>query len=321
MKTSWITKTTSGSEPESGFGTSPASPACDQNNVLPADCVHRASNCVVHAKIERGQSGNSMSSKLRPDHWGMFAGGHLISGAVIVSVMSQLLFVCFYDYAGDDVSGATQNVDGKVQGSTTIPTKDTVMFTLTFGLIVDVLFAVLLSVVYRVPLDIKSVHHIPLEALLSCGEYFTVFVLAPFSWASIYLLGGTASRYLSLDLRCEEQGGSGLGLYLTISGMSMTLVGVILLGISLMGLCSSLGSPVKRKDGFGASVCTIISQHMLSTGVVLDIGWQLQAVIWSYRTGGFGLAMVFLVGTCSMLGALLPSIGFLLPDEQDAVTA
>lgn len=262
-----------------------------------------------------------MGSKLRPDHWGMFVGGHLISVAVILSVMSQLLIVCFHEYDGDDVSSARRNVDGKVAGGASIPTKDTVLFTLMFGLIIDVLFAVLLSFVYRVPLDIKSVHHIPLEAMLSCGEYFIVFVLAPFAWALIYLFGGTASRYLYLDLWCEAQGGSGLGLYLAISGMSMTIIGLIMLGISMMGLCSSLGSPVKRVDGFGASVCKTISQHVLSTGVVLDIGWQLQAVIWAYRTGGFGLLMVVLVSACSILGAFLPSIGFLLPDKQDSVTA
>lgn len=245
----------------------------------------------------------------------------MISVSVVVSVIVQLLVACFYEYAGDDISDARKRLNGNDQGQAAEHTKDTVLFTLVFGVTVDFFFAVVLSVLYRVPLDIKSVHHIPLEAMLSYGEYFIVLFLAPFSWSLIYLFGGTASRYLSLDFSCEAQGGSGLEFYLTISGMSMTIVGVILLGISMVGLCSSLGSPSRGSDGCRAGINRIISEHLLSIGVVLDVFWQLQAVVWSYRTGGFQLVLALFVGMCSVIGALLPSIGILAPDKQEIVTA
>lgn len=250
----------------------------------------------------------------------MFAAGNLVSFVVIVSVMTQLLIVCFDDkYGNGDDNFARTRTRKRDSHNTTAHTKDTVFFTLMFGLVVEIIFAVVLSFTYRSPLDIKSVYHIPLEAFLSCGDYLLVFVLAPFSWAVIYLLGGTASRFLSIHSFGVEQGGSGLEHYLTISGMSMTLVGLMFLGISVVGLFCSFGSPARRTNGCCAAVCRIISQHILSTGLFLDIGWQLQGIVWSYRTGGFGLIMSVFVGMCGVVGTVLSAIGTLGPEKHDVV--
>ena len=249
----------------------------------------------------------------------MFVAGNLISVIVTVSVICQLFVVCFGGYVGNDDAARQKQGEEDIQTATS-RTRDTVLFTLTFGLLIEIFFAIGFSLIYRVPLDITSVHHIPLDALLSCGEHLMVFFLTPFSWALIYLLGGTASRYISDNASCEEHGGKELELYLVISGMSMTLVGLTFLGISVVGLCSSLGLLARCTDGFFAAVNNIISRHMLSTGVILAVCWQLQGVVWSYRAGGFGLVMSIFVGMSGVVGALLPTVGILASEKADMLT-
>lgn len=95
------------------------------------------------------------------------------------------------------------------------------MFTLVFGLWVDVLSAFSLSLIYRSPLDIKSVHKIPSNDMRHCGGSVIVHSLAPFSWALIYSAGRGVSTSFSIMSSCVGQRGSGLEDCLSLSGAAM----------------------------------------------------------------------------------------------------
>lgn len=285
-----------------------------------ADWVHCESVQDVDAEAGRGSgSGGAFKLGLRRKHWTSFVAGNLNSVAVIVLLIARLNDVCYDEsiWSDDDVQGSLDGEDPSESSASSI--KDTVLFTLAFGFMVDIFFAVVLSSIYQSPLDLKSVHKLPPEDLLSCGEYFMVLVLAPFSWALLYLFGGTASRYLSLESSCGGYMESGLERYLAISGVSMTIIGLLFLGISVVGLIFSVGSPSRCTEGCCAVVRTIIRQHVLSKGPLIGLFWQLQGVVWAYRTGGLGLTVSMLVEAWAVAGVMLTAIGSLAPEKHDIV--
>lgn len=243
----------------------------------------------------------------------MFVVGNLISAAVVLFEISKLS-VCFDAYVADDDDWQDTDDVEKAIDSDATSTYVLTMFTLVFGFWVELLSTIALSVIYRSPLDVKSVHKIPPDDLRHCGASIIVNFLAPFSWATIYLFGGAASVHHSVNSSCEGQGGSGLELYLLTSGSFMMFGGLGMLAVSAVILICACGSPTRRTDRCCAAARRKIRSSILTKGPFLHVFWQVQGAIWSYRAGGFGLASVFLVGLGGVLGEVLSAFGSLAPN-------
>ena len=250
----------------------------------------------------------------RRKHWAMFVAGNLISAGVLISEITQL-DICFDGFVDDvDDDGISSAEREEEIASDASITNGIMMFTLIFGLWVEVFSATTLSLIYRSPLVIKSVHKIPSDDMRSCGASVIIHFLAPFSWAVIYLFGGLASIYFSTNSSCGGQGGSGVELYLALSGIAMTFGGLLMIAVSTLILFFSCGSPTRLTDRCCAACRKKVNKFVLSKGPYVDIFYQLQGSVWSYRTGGFNLLTFILVGASGVLGEVLAACGSREPD-------
>ena len=191
-----------------------------------------------------------------------------------------------------------------------------------FGLLVDVFSAIVLSAIYGSPLDIKSVHKIPPGDMRHCGGTATINFLSPFWWFLVYFLGGLESLIQSdYSPRGGGVGGTGLVVYLYVSGLLMYFVSIVMLLLSIIMLlvacCSSL--EVHRAGASARGCCTrardSLHKRVISTNPMFDLGWQLQGVILSYRVGLFNLTTAVLVGLSGVLGEVLAAVGSYAPEE------
>ena len=277
------------------------------------DGVRSAPIGAAVTQAEPSDSG-AVNMERRLKHWAMFMAGNLISAAVVISEIAQL-DICFDEAVEDvDVDGISSAEQEEEIAEDASLTNGLMMFTLIFGLWVEVFSATALSLIYRSPLDIKSVHKIPSDDMRSCGASVIIHFLAPFSWAMIYLCGGLASMSFSRNSSCGGQGGSGLEFYLVFSGVIMTFGGLLMLAVSTLILFFSCGSPTRRTDRCCAACRKKVNKLVLSKGPYLDIFWQLQGSVWSYRTGGFGLLAVIFVGASGVFGEVMAAFGSLAPD-------
>lgn len=277
------------------------------------DGVRTAPVAGTSAQVNPADSG-VVKAERRRRKWAMFVLGNLISASVVISELAELN-VCFAEYVGnvDDDDLTSGEIEDRKNYEASV-TNGVMMFTLIFGLWVDVFSALTLSLIYRSPLDIKSVHKIPYDDVRNCGGMVIVFFLAPFSWAVIYLFGGVASIYFATNSSCGGQGGAGAEAYLAVSGIIMTFGGLFMLALSALILFFSCGSPLRRTDGCCASVRRRISKTLLSKGPYFDFFWQMQGLVWTYRTGGLGLIEFISIGTSGVLGEVLAACGSLAPD-------
>lgn len=252
----------------------------------------------------------------RKRKWVMFLLGNLISIAVVVSEIAQA-DVCFSENLDDDDNTPEENAEN---------TYFYTMFSLILGLWVDVFSAVILSVIYRSPLDIKSVHKIPSGDMRSCGGTLMINFLAPFSWGLVYFAGGFTSLMYGGNSPCEDGvGGSAFEEYLGVTGVLMCLFSVVMLVLSAVMLivaCCSCSTQEAHRLGTPPppiGCCTrtrqILHKGVLSMSPVYDIGWQLQGVILSYRVGVFSLATALSVGASGVLGEVLAAYGSFAPEE------
>lgn len=289
-------------------------PSYEEHSRGSPNSVRRTSNGGTQSEEKEPEpSPELVKPEVRRLKWGLFVAGNLISAAVVLFEISKLS-VCFDEYVGDDDDWQDTDDVEKAIDSDAAWTYGYTMFTLVFGFWVELLSTIALSVIYRSPLDIKSVHKVPPDDLRHCGASIIVNFLAPFSWATIYLFGGVASVHHSLNSSCKGQGGSGLELYLVTSGSFMMFGGLGMLAVSAVILICSCGSPTRRTDRCCAAARRKIHSSILTKGPFLHVFWQVQGAIWSYRAGGFGLASVFLVGLGGVLGEVLSAFGSLAPN-------
>lgn len=287
-----------------GTGDDPLLSNLGQDAFPAAVGVHNASiDQGADAEARRDGSGGAMRSDLRWKHWAMFVAGNLLSAAVIVSVIAQLTRVCFHARGSFD--------EGQVRPHhTRSQAQKNLFITLIYGLVAELWFAVCLSLAYRSPLGIKCMHKIPLAPGVFSGEHIFVFGLAPQLWSVVYLMGAGASQTLSSTSSCVRQGGSGLGLYLTVSGRFMDIVGYIVLGALMLGVCIQIGCTYGGCDAAGRK---FIGRHIVSKCLLLGMFWELQSVVWIYRAGGFQLGTAVLLGVCTVVGAVMTSNGSVVP--------
>lgn len=294
----------------------PVPPTNDEEYVGGYDDGNGGPSAPTGAAVTQGGTSDNGVVKVetRRKKWAMFVAGNLISAAVVISEIAGL-DICF-DEAGfgkdDDVTSSAE-LEAERDREAEL-TNGVMMFTLIFGLWVEVFSASILSLKYRSPLDIKSVHKIPSDDMRSCGASVIINFLAPFSWAIIYLFGGIASIYFATNSSCGGQGGSGVELYLALSGLVMTFGGLLMLALSILILFFSCGSPTRHTDGCCAAFRRNVRKRILSNGPYLDLFWQLQGSVWSYRTGGFGLLAFIFVSASGVFGEVLAACGSLAPD-------
>lgn len=258
-------------------------------------------------EAEAGRSGNRRIRRQRSYcRWMMFFVGILLSAGAVGLEIGQL-DVCFDEQFGHvDFDIPTEYFKWvEHQEYSTAFTKNIVIAALAFGLAVEVLSGIVLSRVYRSPLDIKSVHKIPPGDLRSMLGNTFLFFLAPFSWAIIYILGGVASIFFAGSPPCNGHEEWVLEQYLNISGVAMVAIGILFFVISVLIIPFSCGSPARCTDGCCAMVRRWIHQYILPLGLLFEIIWQVQGVVWSYRTGVFGFQLAIVVGAGSVLGELL----------------
>lgn len=241
-----------------------------------------------------------MEPELPWKKWIMFAFEKVASANCIAFEVSTL-DVCFDEYVEGitDTSLESTEVQEVMDYEASI-TYDLVRFTLIFGILVEVISAVVLSRVFRSPLDFKTVHKIPPDDLQSCQENILVFFLAPFTWAVIYLIGGVSSVSYGIHASCGGEGGQALDVYLIVSGVFMGLVGFGLFGTSVVALGFSFGSPSRCTNGCCAEARRGVSTKVLSKGAFFELCWIIQGLLWSYRTGE---------PTSTILGVMIVSLG------------
>lgn len=160
----------------------------------------------------------------RKGKWAMFLVGNLIFIAGIVFEIEKF-DVCFDENLGDDDDTPEENAE---------LLDEWMMSLLIFGLWIDVFSAILLSVVYQSPLDIKSVHKIPPGDMRNLKMTAIVNFLAPFSWGVLYFWGGLMSNAYGDNSSCGDGvESSALGEYLSISGGLMLIFSVGMLWLSV----------------------------------------------------------------------------------------
>lgn len=162
----------------------------------------------------------------------MFLVGNLISVAVVVSEIAEF-DVCFDETLSDDDDKYTPE-----QAASTVFTWT--MISLVVGLSIDASSALILSAIYRSPLDIKSAHKIPPGDMRNCVGTAMLKCVAPFSWAVVYFSGPCSSIYFGDYPPCGDRvDGSVIQGYLMCSGVVMGF-----LSISMLVLAFSMCSPV-----------------------------------------------------------------------------
>ena len=253
--------------------------------------------------------------------WTLFVVGNLISAAVVVSEISQAKFI-FDEYLRESVNNVVEGGDRSARENECDHAdllRFLVMFTLVFGLLTELFFAVGLSLIYRSPLDIKSSRKVPRDAQ-PCGSLLMVNVFAPFSWGIIYASGGIVGLRLDAVSSCVIGSGEpALKMYLYYSSLYMLFVGLKMLGISIFMFFFSCGSPAKSTEHCCAAVGVFYGHRILSIAAFLDLFWQLQGSVWLYRVGGVDLAAFIVLCSCGVVGGILASFGSREPDVVEEV--
>lgn len=242
-------------------------------------------------------------------NWVIFIIGNLVSVVGIVTEIMEL-DVCFDENLADDDDTPQQKAN---------ETYHSLLVSLVFGLLVDVFSAVSLSVIYRSPLDIKSVHKIPREATWTTKTAICIVTfLAPLFWCVVYFAGGVVSmNYGSSSLCGGGAGGLALDWYLQFSGWVMLSFGLFMIGLSFQ-MCivaTNGGGNVNRR--YCGCCCWDrdgVHQKVLSLGPLLDFGWQVQGVLLSYRTGALSPIMAFAIGLVAAVGEGLAAFGSFAPE-------
>ncbi|CAM9512885.1 unnamed protein product [Ectocarpus fasciculatus] len=273
-------------------------------------------------KKEKKEAITEVAHESRKWKWAMFVAGNLISVAVVASEIGELS-VCFEENLDEDDDDAPEENASEAYGR--------LLFILVLGLLVDFVSAVLLSLVYRSPLDIKSVHKIPPGDMRHCGGTCLVHFVAPFSWGLIYLVGGVVSGSYGDNAPCGGgAGGDGMETYLTVSGALMIFFGLGMLALSFVTLmlacCSSKSSSSSssqqpppaappRQGGCCSRARDAVHKRVMSKSPLFDLAWQVQGVVLSYRAGAVSLGSALLLASSGVLGEVLAAFGSLAPED------
>ncbi|CAM9405396.1 unnamed protein product [Ectocarpus fasciculatus] len=250
--------------------------------------------------------------------WVMFLVGNLISVAVVVSEIAEVN-VCFDEKLSDDDDEYTTEENAENLFGWTI-------VSLILGLLVDVSSALILSANYRSPLDIKSAHMIPPGDMRSCVGTAMVKCVAPFSWGLVYLSGSLASIAYGDNSPCGGGvEGSVIQDYLMFSGGVMGIMAFFMIGLAFSMCLTCCSTPEANPPGVPPQGCCYNSDswntRVLLKGPLLDLGWQLQGTVVSYRAGAISLNAAILLAASGVVGEVLAAFGSFAPEEVQELVA
>lgn len=219
--------------------------------------------------------------------WAQFIAGHAFSLFTLAYEIATF-GVCFED--DEDNEKTAKEVGTRMQQAW------------LFGVMGDLLSVIVLSTVYGSPVDANSAHKIPPEDTnRSCCSTCTIRFVAPVAWGLASAYVGFASFQFGDHPACDTNGGDWLDAYLKASGGLLVLFGfgflVIFVGLLL---------PILAYCCKPARTCT---SKVLATFPFIDLFWQIQSVIWTYRSGSIGLAEACTLGFLTGSGHYLAEIG------------
>lgn len=304
---------------EEGVRSSVGGPArYEEFGDLAGDDARRIPSRAVGARGAGTSGEDDAKARLLRSKWTMFAAGKLISTAAVISIISTLR-VCVHEYGsnGDDDFGVLWLAEEETSHNAASWRHGVLLYPLIFGLCVEWFFFFLLSITYRSPLDINSLHKIPAGDLKHCGVSVIVHFVAPLSWTVIYFAGGTESLYHGYSNSCDEKVWQTV--FLVCSGHFMIVIGLGTLLVSVLILPFACVSPINCFNQRWASFRRIVQSRILSNGVCFDLFWKLQGPVWLYRTGGLGAAAAIAVGVTSIFGVVLSAFGSFAPDMGEMV--
>lgn len=221
-----------------------------------------------------GDCATTMQKEVRKQKWALFLFGNLVTiGSVIYELES--LNLCF-------VEGETyRNSFGSEQVGHSRDVENFVVGALWLGVVYEMLSALVLSTIYSSPLDAKSAHKVPPNDNRGhCARLFLRF-LTPCIWGVLLILIGYASIRFATFRSCDTNGGTWLIDYLLVSGNGMLLLGFIFL-IFFMAIFLPIF----------ACCCECVrnlSNKLLKTFPYIELFWQLQNVVFGYRSGAFNV--------------------------------
>lgn len=251
----------------------------------------------MHASQEEAM-GAKMPKEERKRKWAFFVIGNLLTiGSVIYELMS--LDLCF---VGGEASRSSIGLDAL---RTSGDVEKYLVAGLWIGAFFEGLSAVVLSMIYSAPIDAKSAHKIPPED--GRGHFARLFIrfLTPFTWGAVSILLGLASVRFARFTTCQTQGGEWLTDYLLASGFAMFFFGLFFLVLFMAIVLPAFAFCCKCGRSCG--------NRLLRTFPVIDVVWQLQGVIFGYRSGAFNVYVAIAVGVVEVVAAYLSESGSFLP--------
>ncbi|CAM9544070.1 unnamed protein product [Ectocarpus sp. 13 AM-2016] len=245
----------------------------------------------------------TMQKEERRQKWALFLFGNLLTiGSVIYE--SESLDLCFVEGETNRTSlfGSSENNVGN-SGDV----ERYVVAALWLGVVYEMSSALVLSTTYSSPLDAKSAHKVPPNDNRGhCARLFLRF-LTPCIWGFLVILVGLASVRFATFRSCDTNGGTWLTDYLIVSGTGMLLFGSFFL-ISFMAIFLPIFACC-------CECVRILSNKLLKTFPYIELFWQLQNVVFGYRSGAFNVYVAVALGIVEVIGAVFSERGscLLLP--------
>lgn len=241
-----------------------------------------------------GDSATTLQKEVRRKKWALFLLGNLLTiGSVIYELKS--LNLCF-------VEGETyRNSFGFAEAGHARDVERFVVAALWLGVVYEMLSALVLSTIYKSPLDAKSAHKVPPNDNRGhCARLFLRF-LTPCTWGVLLILVGLASYRFATFRSCDTNGGAWLTDYLFVSGMGMVMFGSIFL-IFFMAIFLPIFACC-------CSCVRTLCNKLLKTFPYIELFWQLQNVIFGYRSGAFNVYVAVALGIVEVIGAVFSERG------------
>lgn len=254
--------------------------------------------------------------------WTCFIVGNTL--VIVVLVLEILtLRVCFdgfeeFDHYDDDRIQNRAELDD--EDAYEVDEAESIVFymvsaALIAGLSLQVISSVVLSSTYGSPLDAKSARKIPADDTRYYVAGFVARFLAPFTWGLMCVCMGAASYMYNSYSSC---GGNYVSertryAFLVVFGLLMACCGGVLVIISLLVACCSCGV-----EPACVGCCCLFGRRfmhkkVLSAAPIFDLWWQLSGIMWSYRTGSFGLHVTIALLAANIVGEFMCELGSAAP--------
>lgn len=171
---------------------------------------------------------------------------------------------------------------------------------LAFGLVMEIVPFLSLSIIHRSLLDAKSAHKVPKDSS-HCWSSFIARVFVPCGTGITGILMGVVAIQYGLKKSCRGNGGSTSSTLLLAAGTLSMIFGAYI-GALFLGLSTCSCRKVSNNNESQRSSCDTCCHGIrgcvhtvLRFLWVVDTAWQLLSVVISYRAGTFSVGVAWLV--------------------------